>query len=364
MSVAARPDATTPVTHSADWHTARSAGIGASEIATICGIGRWGSRWAIWAEKTGVLTPDPDDTGSEAMRMGLRMEDTLARFFCEDTGLHIYAEQLMVTHVTIPWVRATIDILVGDNLPLGGDIDIDRSAGPVQLKHTDDPPWCDCGGTHTICPGGGLPVYYQCQGQWEMLTGGWSTMWFAALHSHGRFRIYQLDYDPDGADALLAAGRSFWEDHVATGIPPALDGPGRNATADALKRVYQGGGGELDVDDLAEQLGALRWLKAEAKSIAEQITDLENVVKAHLGDCEVGLVAGQPLVTWKRTAVSTIDVKPLKAEAPEVAARFTVEGVTRRLDIRCPCPVCGDAKRPQDLAKHLASKHPTATKEI
>lgn len=310
-----------PATHSPEWWAERNTGIGASESATVAGVGRWGSRYTLWLEKTGQLAPDPDE-GTEAQRMGLRLEPTLARFFAEDTGLHVVGEQMMVRRPTIPWVRATVDVLAAES----PESSIDDVLGPVQLKHTNDSPWDGPDG---------IPVYYRCQGQWEMLAGGWERMWFAVLHSFGRFRVYEVERDVEAQDALLAAGSDFWHGHVLAGVAPDLGGGNRADTSAALAAVFgEGGAGEIDVEDLAEQLASIRWLKRERKSLDEQIVDLENVVKATLGDSEVGLINGRPAVTWKRSRPRRFDSTRHKTEAPDCAEQFTVEGSQRTLLIK------------------------------
>lgn len=354
---------TAPETHSPAWWKARSTGIGASEIAAVCGIGRWGSRWEIWAAKTGLLPPD-GSKASDAQLMGLRLEPTLARFFEEDTGLYIAAEQMMVSHREMSWVRATIDGLA---VEVDDDSTVDDALGPVQLKYTSDPPWCDCGGTHKVCPGDNLPPWLKAQVSWEMLAGDWPTSWVATLHPRGSFRVYELARDRDDEAALLDAGRAFWHDHVLANVPPALDGGNQQATADALARAYgEGGGGEIDLGDehdgAAEQLGSIRYLKRERKALDEQICDLENVVKATLAEAEVGLVEVapgdvRPLVTWKRSTVRNVDLVALRANESQIAAQYTVESHQRRLDVRSPCPHCTAALRAQDVEGHMTSKH-------
>lgn len=320
-----------PATHSPAWHRLRSQGIGASEVATIAGIGRWGSRWSIWAEKVGLV--EPDGQSSEAQRMGLRMEATLARWFAEDTGLHVLGEQMMVSNREHPWIRATIDCLVGES----PETPLDLALGPCQLKHTSDAPWCaDCGEGDICAHGGALPPHIEAQGVWEMAAGGWRVMWFAALHSYGRLRYYRLEWDQASFDALFDAAGEFWHGHVLAGVPPALDGS--DATTDALRRAYPHGGGEaVDIDDLADLLATRRHRKAQHKAMAANLAALDNELLARMGDADVGLVGGVPLVTLTevRGSTYTVERKP-----------------SRRLDVRHPCGTCGRALRPQDEEKH------------
>lgn len=298
----------TPATHSPEWHQLRSKGIGASEVATIAGIGRWSSRWEIWALKTGLIEPDPNES-TEAQRTGLRMEETLARWFAEDTGLYVAGEQMMVNHPRYQWVRATVDGLAFERHPASWDeqcLDIADALGPVQFKHTADAPWTVEQQTDTIVPfeNTALPAWLLAQVQWEMLAcGDWcERAWVYALHSFGRTRCYEVPRDPEGIRALFWAARRFWR-MVETNTPPALGcepDPGRKATADALAKAFgEGGGGEVDVDDLADVLEERKAVAETLRQLKDQKLELDNQIKARLGEAEVGLVAGRAAVTWK-----------------------------------------------------------------
>lgn len=75
-----------------------------------------------------------------------------------------------------------------------------------------------------------------------------------------------------------------------------------------------------------EELKSLQALIEEAEAEAEAIRD---ELKATLGDQEEMRVDCYK-VTWKRVKSHRLDSKSLKAELPEVAARYTVESETRR----------------------------------
>jgi len=361
-----------PATHSDEWHARRSTGIGASEVATICGVGRWGSRWSTWAEKVGLLTPDPSGA-TEAMDMGRELEPFLAGMFTKHTGLVVAGEQMMLNHPEHTWARATVDGMVFDGGPSHG-LDPDMALGGFEAKYDNGAPWtterCDT----VVVPADlhDIPPYYLCQAAWQMFVAGWDRVWFGVLHGWGRYRIYEVTRETlrevDGTDPiplLFEACRSFWFDNVLARVAPALDGGDRSATAGALAKVYgEGGGGEVDVDDLAEQLESIRRLDRRIKAAEDQRLDLCNGVKARLGDAEVGLVDGRPLVKWTpQKPRRRLDEKALRARLPRVAARFTeLDDVARRFVPLTPCPSCDWTGRAQDVAAHM-KKHPNPEKE-
>jgi predicted phage-related endonuclease len=107
---------------------------------------------------------------------------------------------------------------------------------------------------------------------------------------------------------LVEGARNFW-DLVVAGKEPPVDES--EATSSALAQIFPGDGGEVDLDDktvtyldspitVATAVAELRYLKAERQKTKKKIDGLENSLKALLGDAEIGLWKGAPLVTWKQ----------------------------------------------------------------
>lgn len=352
--------ASAPARHSDEWHGLRRRGIGGSDIGVVAGVApeSRGSRFSLWLEKTGQLEPDHDDE-NEAMDAGTWLEPALAEQFTRHTGLVAAGEHMMLIRPGTPWARCEVDALVFDGKVEEPSVDL--ALGVLETKYANSAPWtterCD---TALVPPElNDLPLHYEAQVQWQLMCSGLERGWLGALHSWGKYRIYEIERDQEAIDALCAAASDFWE-LVETGTPPALGGPGRDATAAALAQVFgAGGGGERDVTDLAEQLASLRFLKREAKSIDEQITDISNVVKAEMGDAEVGVdEMGRPLVTWRKSKPrKRFDEKAFRAAHPDLAEAFTAEGeAVRTLVPLTPCPHCPKALRAQDVAGHM-KKH-------
>lgn len=312
-----------PETHSSAWHGIRSTGIGASEAAVIAGLSPWGSAWALWAEKRGLIPHDATEA-TEAMDMGREIEPFLAAAFTRRTGLFVAGEQMMLRHRTEKWARATVDGLVFEGPSGTGDAcDVGLALGGFEAKYDNGSPWDE------------VPVHYQCQAQWQAFVAGWERVWFGVLHGWGRYRIYEVERDDEAIAALVEVCSKFWHENVLGGVAPPLGGGNRKATAEALGRAFgEGGGGEVEIEGYAEHVASLRYLKRERKALTEQITDLENVLKAELGEAEVGLIDGRPAVTWKRTTSRRLDVKRHRAESPGCHKEFETESSSRRLLVK------------------------------
>ena len=207
----------------------RRTGIGASDVAGILGIARWSSPWSVWADKVG-LAQDGEQT--EAMELGLALEDGIARMFHRRTGLYVAGAQTRYAHPTEPWARATLDGKVYDHPVLPGNyrtVSLDNGyavepavpLGGLESKATGD--------SSASWETDGIPAYYQAQGQFQMWVTGMEHTWFAVLHaSFGlAFRVYELHRDE--ADIALIAERChrFWHDHVLTATRPQRTGTPR-----------------------------------------------------------------------------------------------------------------------------------------
>lgn len=62
------------------WHAERRKSIGGSDAGTILGLNKYSSPYALWAEKTGRVTPE-DISDREAVRLGHDLEDYVAKRF-------------------------------------------------------------------------------------------------------------------------------------------------------------------------------------------------------------------------------------------------------------------------------------------
>lgn len=306
-----------------EWLESRRKGIGASDVAGIVGLSPWASPWSVWVSK---VMPVDDDGGTEAMEHGLRAEPMLRRWFEDRTGLPVIGEQEQIHHPEHPWVMATLD---GSVMETGTD-DTTMRLGIAEWKVTSDPPW-----DH------GVPLYYQCQAQWQMFASGAERTWFGVLHiAFGRptFRVYEFARDEADIAYLFDRCRRFWFDHVTSGIPPQADGS--DATSAALAQAYPEQTEGAIVADL-EHLSAValvRQHKQAVKDAETALTAAENHLKALLAEHESIVDVddnGKPKViaSWKAQDRTSIDSKALRADLPDIADTYSKTTTSRVLRI-------------------------------
>ena len=77
------------------WLEYRKKSIGGSEAATIAGLNRYSSLYALWADKMGLL-PEKDD--NEQMRQGRDFENYVAQRWSEATGKKVHRTNFMYLH--------------------------------------------------------------------------------------------------------------------------------------------------------------------------------------------------------------------------------------------------------------------------
>lgn len=79
---------------------------------------------------------------------------------------------------------------------------------------------------------------------------------------------------------------------------------------------------------------------AHYRDLGRQIADLEEQRKLAreqledaLGDAEEGLIDGRPAVRYPLVTTTRVDVKALRSEMPDVAARYAKVSTSRRLSL-------------------------------
>lgn len=296
-----------------EWLDARRRGIGSSDVAAICGLDKYRSPTAVYFDKVGDADPEDENV---RMRLGRKMEALIASEWEEQMaseGVTVAAVRppALYAHHNVEWAFASPDWLAtphGQVEPLWGDV-----LGLLECKtytgrgdEWDDSP----------------PARVVLQTTWQMFVTEQRTTWVGLL-AHGReYRQWRVDYNESVAGPLVELVAEFWG-HVLRHEPPPAD-DGHPATAAALQQIYKVT--EVDsrvtlTDDQAETVRALTRAK-EATKVAQAEEDrLANVVRATLGNAEVGVLGdGRDAVTWKPSA--EFDVERFAKEHPLLAAKY------------------------------------------
>src|SRR5574343_314525 len=94
-----------------DFITARSTGIGGSDVAAILGLSKFKTPLAVYQEKRGELSPQPDN---DAMRWGRYLEPVVRQAYDDATGYEVRVPTSMLRHPHHDFAVANIDGFVED----------------------------------------------------------------------------------------------------------------------------------------------------------------------------------------------------------------------------------------------------------
>lgn len=293
------------------WLEERQKSIGGSDAAAIVGLSKWSTPYSVWAEKTGRIPPKEE---TEAMRQGTDLEEYVAERFAEQTGKKVRRVPKILKNDAYPFAHANVDrLIVGENAGL--ECKTTSSLNTKRFKGVEFP----------------IDYYAQCV-HYLAVTG--LQKWYLAVLVLGReFYTFELDRDESEIDALMGAEKAFWETNVITDTPPMIDGA--EATAEALNGVF--GDATQEETELFGRDGmidTLNELKAQRKELDNAISEIENTLKADIGNAERGR-AERYIVVWKPVERRTLDLPKLKAKYPDMDISDCYKTSTsRRFDVR------------------------------
>lgn len=276
-----------------EWLIQRRKTIGGSDAAGIVGLSKWASPFSVWADKTGRAAEKED---TEAMRQGRDLESYVARRWSEETGKRVYRLSAMLYNPQYPFAHADVDRMVmGENTGLEC-----KTTFSLDLKQFN---------------GVEFPVQYYAQCVHYLAVTG-ADRWYLAVLAYGRgFFTFVLERNQAEIDALMMAEKVFWR-HVEQDIPPAVDGS--EATTDALQEIYpvsQSTNAALFGRDRVLQ--EYMRLKAEKKVLDGRIGEIENTIKADMGESESGS-CGLFNISWKTQTRQTFQTKKFARDHPHI----------------------------------------------
>ncbi len=277
----------------ADWLRQRRKTIGGSDAAGIVGLSQYATPYTVWADKTGRL---PEQEDNEAMRQGRDLEEYVAKRWEEATGKTVRRSNAILYNSCYSFAHADIDrTVVGENAGL--ECKTTSALSVKSFRGVDFPE----------------KYYAQCV-HYLAVTG--CERWYLAVLVFGRgFFTFTLERDQSEIDALMAAERDFWT-LIERDTPPAIDG--LSPTGAALQAVYsQSRAGNTQLFGRENLLSEYMDLQGRKKELLEQISRIENTIKADMQDAEAGSSRNY-LVSWKTQVRRTFQVKEFAKEHPEI----------------------------------------------
>lgn len=294
-----------------EWRAVRRPHVGGSDLPAILGLSPFTTGAETAADKLGLL----EKPQTAAMRRGHALEDAVARMWAENEGRSIRRVNAILQSREDPLFIANVD-----RLALGPEEVLEvKTAGlrGARFWGGDDPP------VHVA-----LQVHHYLR-VLDLRVGH-----VAALVA-GDPRSWVIYRDDDLIDSAWGQARAWWDRYVARGVLP--EPTGSYADTEIIRRLYAAAepGKRIDLPgDAATLLDEYAGYAAAEKAAAEGKAEAENRLKALLGAAEEGALGGRVIVTWKGFERKDLDTKRLRAEAPDMAERFTRTTIVRRFAVK------------------------------
>lgn len=280
-----------------EWLEERRKNIGGSDAPVLLGLNKYKTKYQLWLDKMGLL---PDFGGNAATEWGNRLESVVADAFAEASGLGIeIPEKPIYLNDKYPRMHGTPDRLTSDN----GVLEI-KTTG-AHNKHV----WDD-----------GVPPHVNAQLQHYLMILDRPHGYVAVLIGGQDFRWWRVEADEEMQENIFSAVQSFWEDHIATGVPPQVSGEDE-LTVNKIYDTSNGETVEID-DDILELVGVRNNVADQIATLETEKKSLEATIKMWVGDNETVVCDGTKVLTWKEQSKTSFDVKAFEKDNPDLAEKY------------------------------------------
>lgn len=318
-----------------EWLELRRRGIGGSDVASVLGISPWRTPVQIWQDKTGQGEKQPE---SQSMYWGKQLEDLVAKEFQLRMGMKVQRVNRIIRAGQDGWMIANIDRAIV-NPAIRGNVRVldeeDKIAEYEGRRLTTDAILeCKTAHSYSASEWGDtqefeikknemvteheIPVFYETQVQWYMAITGAAVCYLAVLIGGNDFRVYLIRRNNEVIKAITEKCWEFWSQNVlANKAPDPVD-------IDDIKRLFKIDSGEMieATNDLAADIGELKRLKDEEKSLKEQ----KGAISMRIADClkeKTGItIAGEKVLTFKAYDKRTFDSVRFKKEHPAMYQQY------------------------------------------
>jgi putative phage-type endonuclease len=307
----------------------RSEYLGSSDAAAILGISKWKTPLDVWRAKVAPASADDaDQDRAKILRRGQLLEPVIRTMAVEDHDLEILSANTRVVDEDHDFLRAEIDFVTLD--PDGSVVNNEaKSVSPFAAGE-----WGEEGTDE-------IPLQYHAQIQFALMVSGAPVercdVW--ALFGTDNLLRYVVQRDEETIAAMRDRCVQFWHDHVIARVPPAP------VTLDDVEFLMRGRRGKplLANPEHMDWVAELRELKHKIKGAEARVEELRLAITTALlegadgglgeddGAALIDPYTDKPLLTWKPQRAERVDIKALRASAPEIAAQYTTTSTSRVL---------------------------------
>lgn len=296
-----------------EWLKWRKNGIGGSDVSALLGISKWKSALELWLDKTGQA--EDLEADNEAMEWGRIMEPVIRSHFQTVTGKKVVEVKAIMQHTEYPFMLADIDGLTEDDQGNPAVLEIKTASEYKRSEWEED-----------------IPTYYQAQIQHYLCVSGLAKAYVAVLIGGNSFRLYEVDADWEVQAMLIAVEADFWN-KVVTNTRPEMDGS--DSAKELLDKAYKGGIKETVSlpDDARVYIEQYFEASVEEDNAKARKQEASNKIKELMGDHNKAS-CGEHTVSWTPVSTERLDTKALKAEQPEIYAKYAKSSNSRRFSIK------------------------------
>lgn len=281
------------------WLRTRKPFIGGSEAAASIGLNPYRSQYALWVDKTTDTVSDEDN---EYMKWGRRLEEPIGYGIAEDHSIPVVRYPYMMASKRWPWAAVNVDFLSGETEEYPPSVVEVKNVSSHMSREWDDAQ---------------VPTSYAIQGQHACAVLGLPGVHFFPLIGGHEGRPIYVPRNDTLIDSLMEGERKFWE-LVENMTPPAIDGS--LATLNALKAQFAHVDADTEIDltfttnENGVGVNQLLVQRAESKAIIKDqegiVREIENQLKAWLGNYECAVVNDVIKFTWKLQHRDAYAVEP------------------------------------------------------
>ena len=295
-----------------EWLRYRTQGIGGSDVSIIAGINPFKSVYQLWLEKIGEIEPEQAD--SESAHFGTILEPIVRREFMQRTGLKVRQKNMLLQSEEYPFMLANVDGVINEN---GEKVIFEAKTASSYKQEI----WEE-----------GVPAEYILQVEHYMFVTGARKTYVAALVGGNHFYCHTVERDDDMIKKIIAMEKYFWEENVIGGVEPIPDGS--EATTNYFNRKYSNSNrGKIELPkEVLSVCDEYERLSQQIKELEDAKNAAANLLKSHLKEAEVGTI-GDKKVMWKQISKTTVDIKRLKTEQPNLYDSYLTQSSYRRFTV-------------------------------
>lgn len=263
--------------------------IGGSDIAKLCGVSPYGNEATVWLEKTGKHQTSVDNRFTE---WGKRLEKTIAQAFYDNhPEFSRVGENIGLKHDKYDFIGGEADSVYHNHEGKGGVLEI-KTASQYNDKEWED---------------GKCPDHYALQVQWYLMLAGYTEAYLVVLIGGSDYRELKIVANPELQNNMLSIACNFWFNYVVPNVMPPIT----EADDKTLKLLYPSevANKMIVIKDRKNFCMCLKDLKLQKKEIEKQIEQAEGMVKAALGDAEIGVIDNLYVAEWKTIQMAAYEVK-------------------------------------------------------